>query len=62
MMHESNNLKYLWEPGTYDSINIEFQCRDPQNDTVSSNNNDNNDVCMRLYTLIMGYMYSHDHN
>ena len=44
MIHESNNQKDLWQSGTYDSISIEFQCRDPQNDTVSSDNNDNNDV------------------
>ena len=61
MMHESNNLKKLYQSGTYDSITIEFQCRDPQNDTVSSNNNDNNDVC--TYNIILvGYMCSHDHN
>ena len=50
MIHESNNRKDPWEPDRYDSITIEFQCRNPQNDTVSSNNNDNNDVAMYLYT------------
>ena len=60
MIHESNNQKDLWQSGTYDEISIEFQCRDPQNDHVSSNNNDNNDVC--TYSILMGYMCSHDHN
>ena len=64
MIHESNNQKDLWEPGRYDEISIEFQCRDPQNDIVSSNNNDNSDN-NDVYTyniILVGYMCSHDHN
>ena len=62
MMHESNNQKGSLDPDRYDGITIEFQCRDPQNDTVSSNNNDNNDVC--TYIILEGYMTLcfHDHN
>ena len=60
MIHESNDQKDPWEPSRYNEIKIEFQCHDPQNDTVSSNNNDNNDVC--TYSILMGYMCSHDHN
>ena len=36
MMHESNNLDYLFLPDIFDLIEIKFQCHDPENNTVSS--------------------------
>ena len=38
MMHDSNRVEdALYYPDQYDEIKIEFQCRDPENGTVSSN-------------------------
>ena len=37
MMHESNNLDHVWSSDVFNMIDIEFQCHDPENNTVSSN-------------------------